>query len=213
MKQKLFLTSGGLPSSLRPDFLAFLNADPKKMTVAFIPTAADPEKDRWFVDKAREELKGMGFAVLDIDLKEYNYESLLKKLSSADIIYVNGGNTYYLLYWIRKSGFDKVIRELLERGKIYVGSSAGSIVAGPDIGLAGWEPGGDVNDVKLEDLAGIGMVSFAISPHFQVDSLEKLEKRRQKFFHEVVALSDGQAVKVTNEEYEIVGTVSKDAII
>src|SRR3989338_3743118 len=178
MKRKLFLTSGGLPKDLRTDFLTFLNANPKKLTVAFVPTAADPEGDKEFVERARNELTEMGFSVVDIDLKKHDYASIHKALYPVDIIYVNGGNTFYLLYWIRKSGFGRAVQELVSEGRIYVGASAGSIVAGPDISPAGWEPGADVNDVKLDDLTGIGFVGFAISPHFQVDTLEKLQDRK-----------------------------------
>ena len=47
-------------------------------------------------------------------------------INEFDVMYMMGGNTFYLLNIIRKTGFDKNIKEFINSGKIYVGSSAGS---------------------------------------------------------------------------------------
>ncbi len=96
-----------------------------EMRAAFIPTAADPESDRSFLNFDRDKLVDMGFQVTDLDLKEYDQITLEAKLADIDLVLVAGGNTFYLLDQVRKSGFDKVIPKMLARGLIYVGSSAG----------------------------------------------------------------------------------------
>ena len=47
-----------------------------------------------------------------------------------DVIWAEMGNTYNLCYHIWKSGADKVITDAMDGGAIYVGASAGSIMAG-----------------------------------------------------------------------------------
>ena len=63
----------------------------------------------------------------------------MKLLELKDIIFVEGGNTFYLLKAMRACNFEKIIRKLLKEGKVYIGASAGSIVAGKTIKTAGWK--------------------------------------------------------------------------
>jgi len=106
---------------------------PKTASVAFIPTAGDPYSERPWIDADRNALVDLGYSVTDIDLKGVTAESLEKELSSHDIIFVAGGNTTYLVQYSHISGFADVIRAFLKQGKLYIGSSAGSILAGPTV--------------------------------------------------------------------------------
>src|SRR3990167_6049249 len=113
---KLLLTSTGLPNKvIRNKFLKMVGKDPKDVVVAFIPTAADPEKDKWFVKAATNEIEELGMKLVTIDLKEENKQSLEEKLANCDVLYVNGGNTFYLSDWARKSGFDSVLKDFINK--------------------------------------------------------------------------------------------------
>jgi dipeptidase E len=201
---KLFLTSGGIPSSLVPDFLEFLGRDPKNLKAVFIPTAAE-DPSQWFVKASRDELTDLGFEVTDVDLEKVQGNELKEILSEQDIIYVNGGNTFKLLHFVRESAFDQYIKEFLEQGKVYIGTSAGSVLMGPNIALAGWEPHGDENYLGLTDLSGLDLVEFAVSPHLQEHSVEHLKKEKKDFPYQVIALTDDQAVEVKDDFYKVVG--------
>ncbi|MFH1142279.1 MAG: Type 1 glutamine amidotransferase-like domain-containing protein [Candidatus Uhrbacteria bacterium] len=72
----------------------------------------------------------IGFKVIDVDIKDSNEH---RRLDDCDIIYVEGGNTFYLLEHVRKSGFDHKLKTLVDYEKVYVGVSAGSILAGQSI--------------------------------------------------------------------------------
>lgn len=207
---KLFLTSTGLEPQVTEEFLKFLSKDPKETKLCFIATASEPEKDKWYVDKDIKRLKELGFKIVKLDLKKEKEESLRRKLSKVDVIYVEGGNTFYLLKWVRESGFDKVIVDILNKGKIYVGVSAGSILVGPNIELAGWKNFrenmiGDDNIVGLKNLIGLNLVPFAVFPHFQ----EKVHKElltieTKQLNYPVIALSDQQAILVKDNEWKFV---------
>ncbi|MEK6964196.1 MAG: Type 1 glutamine amidotransferase-like domain-containing protein [Nanoarchaeota archaeon] len=205
MPRTLFLTSAGLPLETRDYFLQLLPKKPKDCKVAFIPTAADPEEDKTYVHLMIDQLKEIGFQVEEVDLKTCQLEELFGRLSFCDVIYTNGGNTFYLLDWIRKSGFDRFIEPLLGMGKIYLGVSAGSIIAGPSIEVAGWK-NIDTDVVGLKDLSAMNLVPFMIFPHYGERHCALIEKESKKTKYPIVALTDQQAIVVKDGKYKIVGT-------
>src|SRR3989344_2366626 len=103
---KLFLTSAGLPPETTDEFLKLLGKEPEKTRVCFITTASHPEENKWYVEKDRERLSELCFKVTELDLKDENENSLDAKLKDFDVIFVEGGNTFYLLKYVRESGFD-----------------------------------------------------------------------------------------------------------
>lgn len=202
---KLFLTSAGLQKETRDYFLELLGRDLKIIKVVFIPTAADPEKDKGFVDSAKDELKDIGLGFSEIDLKDENKSSLERKLLGADVIYVNGGNAFYLLDWVRKSGFDRVVKNFLDRGGIYIGVSAGSVLAGTEIDCAGWNEDWDKNIVGIKDTRGLGLVDFAISPHYTDGDFKLLFEKSKSVSYPVIGLADSQAILVDGKKIRAVG--------
>ena len=63
-----------------------------------------------------------GFTVTDVDIKLYSKKDLENTLSNKDIIFVAGGTTTYLLQQAVKSGFDRIVKKLINNGIIYIGS-------------------------------------------------------------------------------------------
>jgi dipeptidase E len=139
---------------------------PTNSKLLFIPTAAEPYGDdiAW-LDLDREALKSAGFALDEFTVTGQDGKSIKKRLEGAGGVFLTGGNTYYLLMQIRKSGFDRVIRKYVEKGLIYLGSSAGSLVAGPTI-----ETSLDVNrNAKLKDYSGLLLTHVSVRPHWGSD--------------------------------------------
>ncbi|OGH12358.1 MAG: hypothetical protein A2857_01330 [Candidatus Levybacteria bacterium RIFCSPHIGHO2_01_FULL_36_15] len=204
MDWKLFLTSAGLPKETRENFIKLLPKAPHKIKLCFIPTAADPEKNKSYVGKDIKTIKKMGMNISEIDLKNKNEDSLLSDLSRCDVIYIEGGNTFYLLDHVRKSGFDKIIKQLLDNEKIYVGVSAGSIIAGVNIELAGWKHF-DRNIVELKDLKGLSLVPFVPFVHYEEKYNKLLNDKVKEIDYSLYALNDKQAVLCVGDKYEIVG--------
>ena len=102
----------------------------------FIPTAGDPYKNNDFVEADKIALQKYGIEVTDLDLKNKTEKEINKSLAMADILLVAGGDTFYLMEKLKKSGADKAIKNFIRKGGIYIGSSAGSIVCCPTIGGA-----------------------------------------------------------------------------
>ncbi len=134
---------------------------------------------------------------------------LNEELANKDIILVEGGNTFYLLHHVRKSGFDKILPGLLNDGKLYVGISAGSYIACPTIEAATWKHAGR-NKVGLKDLTALNLVPFLISAHFEEKYRTIIEQASMKTIYPIVALRDSQAILVENGNYELVGKRDKN---
>jgi dipeptidase E len=207
---KLFLSSAGIKPETKESFLKLLGKNPKEMTVAFIPTACDPEPDKSYVQWTIDQIEEVGLKCFTVDLKGENENSLKKKLEKADIICVNGGNTFYLLDQVKKSGFDKIIRSLLNKGKIYFGVSAGSYIACSTIEAAKWKKLGDPDVVGSNDLSSIRLCNFLIVAHYSEKYYDDVERGATTTKYPVVALTDQQAVIVNGDKIQIAGAGQKN---
>ena len=105
------------------------------------------------------------------------------------MIYVCGGNTFYLLHKIKKIKFDEKIKNMVKKGIVYVGVSAGTIIAGPNIEISGL----DENDIKLKDLTGLNLTDKIISPHYGINKEEIIENFEKENKKKVIRLKDNQA--------------------
>lgn len=210
--RKLFLASSMrkllVNKKLKNELIKFLPKKPKNILVGHIPNASDPQKDKSYVQESIRQLESMGMKIRKIDLRKENKKSLKKKLDDCDIIFVNGGNTFYLLEIIRKSGFNKILPSLLDKGKIYLGASAGSYVTCPNIGAASWKHA-DRNINNLKNLTGLNLVPFIITAHFEENVRKAVEKGAKKTKLPVVALADKQALVVNGNKYKVVGKGKK----
>ncbi len=202
---KLFLTSAGLPPEITKDFLNLLSKEPEESMVCFITTASQPEEDKSYVEKDRKRLLELDFKITEMDLKAENENSLRNKLTNFDVIFVEGGNTFYLMKYIRESGFDKILKGFSNRDTIYVGVSAGSYVAGPDISPAQWKHAEDKNIVGLKDFRGMGLVDFIISPHYKAEHESVIKENKDKVPYPIIALTDSQAVLIEDGNIKFIG--------
>lgn len=160
--------------------------------VAFISTAANPYLDKWFVEKDRKALIKKELNVIDFDIMGKNSDELFEQLKDYDVIFVAGGNTFYLLDKMKSTGFDEVLVKLLEKGIIYVGSSAGSIVVCPDISYASSiDDSSKVPDLK--DYSGLNFISSYILPHYKEKYNNIIEENKNFDF---ITLTDSELLIV-----------------
>ena len=145
--------------------------------IVFIDTAAKFEEVNFYVDEAVEILENFGAKLRRLDVscvhssavsvssqdKPFCDNKILATINECDIIYVSGGNTFYLLNELRKSCVWQAIKNAVKAGKIYIGESAGAIVASPDTRYATLM---DENSAKTSDFTGLNLVDFCVVPHF-----------------------------------------------
>lgn len=172
--------------------------------IAFIIDAKTPwiklNPEYSFPDKAF--FMAAGFDVTMVRLEDGR--DIRESIMSADAIYVKGGNSFYLLDAMNKSGFKTIVDDVLRSGKLYVGESAGAYVACPTIEMANWKHQ-DRNIVELKDLRALALVPFLVSAHF-VDSLrEHIQQYVNECEYEVellrdedvIVYEDGKATRIT----------------
>lgn len=190
---KIFLTSQA--NMVLDKIVAELDRPANEMSVVFIPTAGDPYgDDKPWMDADRNKLIELGFKVTDFDLKNKTESEVREALNKVNVIFVAGGNTFYLLEKIKASGFDKIINELKNSDKIYIGSSAGSCAAGPDI-----EPISDLDEpevAKLESTESLGLVDFVVLPHANKEKYAEVQKEVIKKYGDKYKI-----VQIRDEEY------------
>jgi dipeptidase E len=221
---KLLLTSGGLTNETLCKALEDLVGKPRQeIHMAFIPTAAFPLEDGhfkkdWLVMDMYRANEFCG--VLDVvSLADLSRDELMKKLEPADVIFVGGGNTFYLSYMMEKSGMFEALPELL-RSKVYVGSSAGSMVVSHSLRTShqAIENPQKFYDEEYDELGPkdkssaktAGLVDFVIRPHM---NSQKFVKIKHDWLKDIVddvpvplyALDDECAVLVDGDKIEVVG--------
>ena len=138
--------------------------DTQGKRVTFIPTASLVEKVIFYVKSGRKALEELGMLVDELDVSTAAPEEIAGKLAANDYIYVSGGNTFFLLQELKRSGADKMIAEQVRAGKLYIGESAGAMVASPDIAYASV-----MDSVKKAPLLGgfdsLHLTDFYTVPH------------------------------------------------
>lgn len=202
----LFLTS--IAAKTIHKILPYLSKKPHEIRVAFIPTASDIYTPHPWIEDDRNKLVELGFQVEDIDLKAFSKESLQKKLSGIDIIFVAGGNTSYLLEQAQKNDFLETTRNLVHAGTIYIGSSAGSLLAAPNIEVDKIYDDGEFGK-ELESYEGLSLIDFVPLPHADNSKyLPYLERAFKEYGdeYELVRLNDNQVIVVTENKTETLGT-------
>ncbi len=131
---KLLLTSAGFENSkVGEEFLKLIDKPVSEIKVILVPTAARTKEELFYVDKSKKELLNVGIHAQDIKTLDLDHKISFEEVDGFDVIYVCGGNTFYLLHKVGEAGFDKITKQFLEKRGIYVGVSAGSIIVGPDI--------------------------------------------------------------------------------
>ncbi len=200
--KKLLLTSQF--KNMAKELEAILPKAADELTVAFIPTAADVYDEKPWMYADRDVLTGLGLNVYDLSIKGKTKSELEEALNKADIIFVAGGNTFYLLDAARKSGFVEVVSKLVEKGVIYIGSSAGSYIACPTIEAAGWK-NQDKNIIGMADFTALNLVPFILFVHYKPEHNELLKQEMPKTKYPVRILNDQQAILVLDNEYKFVG--------
>ncbi len=210
---KLLLTSAGLTNnSISKALLGLLDKPAQESNLAFIPTAANVEEgDKSWLINDLVNIKKQDFTCVDIvDISALPETIWKPRLEAADILFFSGGDSFYLMHWLNKSGLTKLLPELLKT-RVYVGISAGSMVTGPNLSLSQSKQlyGSTRGDSDSRDVEGLSFVDFLIRPHLNSPSFPKvradfLGEIANKSPEKIYAIDDNTAIKVVDGEVEII---------
>jgi dipeptidase E len=201
-KRRLLLLSLGISS------IKQFVGESKGLKMAFITTAGNTYSNTWWVASDRKKLKKLGFRLFELDIKDKNLNQLTKLLLDKDILYVAGGNSFYLLEKMHKSGMDKLLPRLLDKGIMYVGSSAGAVVVGTNLKPISLLD--DPSKAELTSTKALGLVDFVPLPHYGEKEYAKEFKQIIKQFgkkYKLVPITNKQAIIVNGTHYKVVNSV------
>lgn len=187
------------------DIFADFEKDLNGKTVTFIPTASKVEKVVFYVNAGRKSLEKMGLIVDELDISTATTAEITSKIKNNDFIYVTGGNTFFLLQELKRTGADKVIIDEVNAGKLYIGESAGAMVTSVNI-----EYVKGMDNVKkapdLENFDALGLVEFYTVPHYTNPPFKKIAQKIVDAYSSTLSLSpisNNDAILVKNVEVEI----------
>ena len=136
-----------------------------------------------------------------------------KAIRQAKAIFTGGGNTFVLVNQLYGLEMMDVLRETVENGTLYMGTSAGSNIAGQTMQITN-----DMPIVYPPSFKTLGLVPFNINPHYldpDPQSKHKGETRetRIKEFHvfndtPVIGLREGSWLRVEDEKVSLKGDLT-----
>ena len=184
------------------DLVRMIAPELEGKTVAYIPTAGIAEEVEGMVEEETSILESLGLTVDVLEVSTASQEEIVDSLKKNDVIFVGGGNTFFLLH----SGADQILIREVEKGKLYIGESAGSIITCPDIGYCA-DMDSPEKAPNLTDYTGLNLVDFYIVPHIGNEEMgESAEKAVEKYSSELElkAITDEQVILVEDSEVKVV---------
>lgn len=119
-------------------------------------------------------------------------KNLEQQLLNADVIYISGGDTRYMLYRWQELGLDKKILEAYNNGLVVMGYSAGAIC---------WFDYYDNFDYETENnfkpalLPGLGLLKGTMVPHY-----DNVAEEKRKIINKLAQENNSILYKVNNAE-------------
>ena len=164
-------------------------------------------------------LAKLGCAAEELDLRQYfGRPGLAEKLTEFGLIWVHGGNSFVLKRAFEQSGFDQLLKAMLERNAVvYGGFSAALMMVMPT--MRGIElcddpvtvPEGYKSEFSQDSL---GLIEYSIVPHYRSEHpeshlmeavVEYMEQHRLPYR----VLRDGEAIVVDGQRTWMAGKPTK----
>jgi dipeptidase E len=172
--------------------------------VLFVPFALY-DRDA-YAATARMRFAAMGYELDSI----HEAADAVKAVEAAAAIFIGGGNTFRLLDSLYRANLLLPIRRRVEEGMLYIGSSAGSVVAAPTIRTTN-----DMPIVQPPTFDSLSLISFQINAHYldadpnSTHMGETREERLNQFLEEnatpVVGLREGCMIRVEQGVHKLKG--------
>jgi dipeptidase E len=146
-----------------------------------------------------------GFASLNINVKGlHTFSDPAAAIRDARAFFTGGGNTFLLVKQLHEQGLMNVLKEAVEKGAPYLGTSAGSNIGGVNM-----QTTNDMPIVYPPDFSTMALVPFNLNPHYlDPDPLLKhngeTRETRIKEFHTqssipVVGLREGSWIRIKGD--------------
>ena len=156
------------------------------------------------------------FKIINLEIIDYTNEDLRESLEKCDGIFAGGGNTFLLLNKLYQYSLIDILKNKINSGIPYLGTSAGSNICGMTIGTTN-----DMPIVHVKNLEALGIIDFNINPHYldPIDGFEHMGESRETRINEfhkfndqfVIGLREGSYLQVEGDDIYLKGL--KHAVI
>ena len=156
------------------------------------------------------------FKILNLEIIDYTNEDLRESLEKCDGIFIGGGNTFLLLDKLYQYSLIDILKNKIDSGIPYLGTSAGTNICGITIGTTN-----DMPIVHVKSLEALGIIDFNINPHYldPIDGFEHMGESRETRINEfhkfndqfVIGLREGSYLEVEGDDIYLKGL--KHAVI
>ena len=184
----------------------FLDKNTESKKILFIPTATNVDKYKKYIHLTQKAFEDFGYEVENFDISIFSEEIAKEKLSQAKIVFISGGNTFYLLQELKRKNLTSYLKERIENGLLYIGESAGSVIATPNIEYASI-----VDDktlaTELNDYTGLNLVDFYIVPHFEEEPFVESSRKTVELYKnklDLKLINNKEAILVENNNFTII---------
>lgn len=171
----------------------------KGLRVAYVINATKGVTDLAYFERNKKFFNKQEVNFTEIDLNNLKEPQLRELLPKFEAVYVEGGNSFYLIRSIRESGFEKVVKDLIPKGLIYIGGSAGAYVACPLIEMADWKGPNKYDHYGVTDFTGMGLVDFLVFVHYTPEVRDLIKEKIFQAKFPVKILTDDQAILVQDD--------------
>jgi dipeptidase E len=190
MMRLLLISNSGQPllQHCRAEVLDFLRS---VRSLGYITAARLDDEDERF-RLAAAALSDFGITAEHFRLGD-DFKS---RLNRAEAVLVSGGNTYALLKRLRNAGALSLLAERVRDGLLYIGTSAGTNIAGPNILATN-----DWNVVGCNQFDAMGLVPWAINPHYlqQDPNMAPGSETRDQRIGEYLAVNQAPLLAIEEE--------------
>ena len=180
----------------------------KHPKVLYIPTAKNDSEA--YIAGFKRYYSGLGCREIDVLRLIRHRQSVAEikaQIMSADLIYVNGGNTHRMMRMWKKRGVVDLLKQAHQNGIVMSGGSAGAIC---------WFKSGDSNSFNKRrpfKATAMGIVNALLCPHYDTEksrksSLKRMMKKTPKIV--AIALDECAAIEIIDNSYRILSATPKN---
>ena len=138
------------------------------------------------------------FKILNLEIIDYTNEDLKESLEKCDGIFIGGGNTFLLLNKLYQFSLIDILKNKIDSGIPYLGTSAGTNICGMTIGTTN-----DMPIIHVKSFEALGIIHFNINPHYldPIDGLEHMGESRETRINEFQKLNDQVVIGLREGSY------------
>ncbi|RXR20667.1 dipeptidase PepE [Flavobacterium amnicola] len=157
---------------------------------------------------------GEAFSRINITVKGiHEFENPIEAIKNAEAIFTGGGNTFLLISKLYENKLIEPLKEVIENGTPYLGTSAGSNIGGKTIN--------NTNDMPIvlpPSFDALALINFNLNPHYldPIDGSTHMGETRETRINEfhkinpisVLGLREGSWLEVYDKDVIIRGNLT-----